>query len=380
MSVLVEALTLIVPKKVLDVSYPGGHEAFMEAMLELERPPRFVCGLDPHLVNVSFYDPDHLTPAADMLVRHGVVPVDDDRFYELAYVDQKFGPTMPCAWLEWRQHRDGFTYAWLAGTEPGDMATPVGWTPEQSRQLVRHDVRDEPGRCMRIAEEEGLETWLDFETGRIDRGLPHRDEAAMADTPRGAASEPAGDQPGSQVATGAPPTSTESTTALGEMPSEQPDGKQGDGPGEPLMPMVLAALEERGWKYEVMGPEAVHARVRHPRSTYDVFVTIDDTLRLVCCYCMLPVHVPADRRAAVADLINRINWPLVLGCLEMDPDDGEVRYRASVDVEGGQFAPRMLNNMLSMGLHTLDRYHEAVMRVVFGYVEPEDAIVSANEG
>lgn len=38
MSVLIEALTLVVPKQVLDVGYPGGTDAFLQALRELENP------------------------------------------------------------------------------------------------------------------------------------------------------------------------------------------------------------------------------------------------------------------------------------------------------------------------------------------------------
>ena len=166
MSVLIEALTLVVPRRELDMRFPGGTSAFLEATLGLERPPRFVCGGDAHLVNLSFYDADHLAPAADLLLAHGFVDVEANRVVDVAYVEQRFGPTMPCDWLEWRNHADGFTYAWLAGTEPGDMAAPIDWTPERSRAMLREDIRDDRERMNKLAEENGIETWLDTSTGR----------------------------------------------------------------------------------------------------------------------------------------------------------------------------------------------------------------------
>lgn len=175
MSVLIEALTLVVPKIVLDVSYRGGADAYMHALLQLDQPPRYICDGDQHLINASFYDPDHMERATEMLEAHGIVSVDEDCFIEMACVDQRFGPTMPCDWLEFRRHRGGFSYAWLAGTEAGDMAAPDGWTPEQSRMLTRTDVREQAGRCLRLSAEHGLETWLDFETGKLTLGLPQRD-------------------------------------------------------------------------------------------------------------------------------------------------------------------------------------------------------------
>jgi len=153
-SVLVEALTLIVRKDVLDISYPGGEDAFLQAMLDLERPPRFVCNVDQYLINASFHGPAHILPAISLLVEHGLTPMDDDQAYEMVYVDQKFGPTMPCDWLRWGHHEDGFTYAWLVGTDPGVLATPTGWTPEQSRRLIRDDASDEVCGCILVEEDD----------------------------------------------------------------------------------------------------------------------------------------------------------------------------------------------------------------------------------
>lgn len=49
----------------------------------LERPPRFVCGGDAHLVNLSFYDADHLAPAADLVLAHGLVDVEKNRVVDV---------------------------------------------------------------------------------------------------------------------------------------------------------------------------------------------------------------------------------------------------------------------------------------------------------
>jgi hypothetical protein len=174
-SVLIEALTLVVPKVVLDVSYPGGSDAFLDALLHVAQPPRYICNGDEHLINASFYDPEHIRPAERMLQAQGVIGVDGGKFIEFACLDQRFGPTMPCDWLDFRRHRQGFSYAWLRGSSPGDMAAPDGWTAEQSKRLVRRDIRDEAGRCLLLASENGLETWIDFATGEVSESLPQRE-------------------------------------------------------------------------------------------------------------------------------------------------------------------------------------------------------------
>src|ERR1043166_2362029 len=123
MSVLIEALTMVVPRRVLDVSYPGGPGAFLQALAGLERPPRFVCDGDPEVVAASFHDRRPLEPAYDLLEEY-LICSDGKEFVELALVREGQGPPMPCGWLEWKNHEDGFTFAWHAGGEPGMLAPP----------------------------------------------------------------------------------------------------------------------------------------------------------------------------------------------------------------------------------------------------------------
>jgi hypothetical protein len=175
MSVLIEGLTLVVKKLQLEIGYPGGASAFLEATLELEKPPRFACTGDEWLVHLGFYDPDHITPCLQLLYDHGLVAVDEGEFVDMAFIDQHHGPTMPCSWLEWKRHDDGFTLAWIAGTDPSEMVVYEGWTPENSRSMVRFDVRDDPDRMPSSRMSNGLETVLDLKTGHVIEALPHRD-------------------------------------------------------------------------------------------------------------------------------------------------------------------------------------------------------------
>src|ERR1043165_4341132 len=110
MSVLIGALAMVVPRRVLDVSYPGGTGAFLQALAALERPPRFVCDGDPELVAASFHDQRHLEPAYDLL-EECLICSDGKEFVELALVRAGQGPPSPCEWLQGEKHEGGVTLA-----------------------------------------------------------------------------------------------------------------------------------------------------------------------------------------------------------------------------------------------------------------------------
>jgi hypothetical protein len=123
--------------------------------------------MDDDLICLSYFSPDAADRAIVPLIQAGLTETIDDAFADFAIVDQRYGPTLPCTWLIWSQDPLGFTSAWLAGALPGELSTPEGWTLESSLRLRRVDIRNFPDRALKLADENGVETWLDFHTGRI---------------------------------------------------------------------------------------------------------------------------------------------------------------------------------------------------------------------
>lgn len=77
-----------------------------------------------------------------------------------------------------------------------------------------------------------------------------------------------------------------------------------------------------------------------------------------------------DRRGAVA---HQCADPL--GNFELDFADGELRFRASLDVEEGLLSEKMVGNMLGFSMHSMERFHDALMRIAFGDGDPELSLV-----
>ena len=176
MSILIEALSLVVPRRVLDVSWPDGADGwFCHAYLSDDVRHAV---MDDHLACVSALDPEPLLALVEELKELGVVVSDDGRAYDLVMVDQETGPVLPADWLVVERHAHGFTRAWHAAGmwadgEPGELDTPRDWRLEHSWRLIRHDVRDGNDDWLRLsADDDGLETWIDFSTGQMNQALP----------------------------------------------------------------------------------------------------------------------------------------------------------------------------------------------------------------
>ena len=88
---------------------------------------------------------------------------------------------------------------------------------------------------------------------------------------------------------------------------------------------------------------------------------------------MLPDKVPEERRAAVGELLARINYGLIVGNFEIDLTDGEVRFKASVDFGGGEPSVALLKPLVATSLAQFDRWLPALRAVAGGQEEPAPA-------
>jgi hypothetical protein len=146
--------------------------------------------------------------------------------------------------------------------------------------------------------------------------------------------------------------------------------------GGGLIAAARAMLDSHGYRYNEIDANAVSVAIRHTYGVYTIFFRTNDETDLVRVLCSYASYIPEDRRVAVAEVLARINARLWVGNFELDFVDGEVRHRVSIDVENGWLSEKMVDNMMGFTLSSMDRYHQAIMRVAFGGVEPVAALES----
>jgi hypothetical protein len=147
-----------------------------------------------------------------------------------------------------------------------------------------------------------------------------------------------------------------------------------------LMPVIVETLERQGVRFETEpGRSRVKLRINGEEITYDCLIMADEGLSLVRCYVRPPVWVPEPARTAMCEAVTRANYALPFGNFEMDMDDGELCFKAGVDVEGGTLTPQMVDSLVGVGVAMCNLFYPAFMRVVYGGVPPERAIREVGE-
>ncbi len=99
-------------------------------------------------------------------------------------------------------------------------------------------------------------------------------------------------------------------------------------------------------------------------------------------YSICPLRVPEAKRAAMSEFLTRVNYGVVIGNFEMDLDDGEVRYKTSLDLEDvtePAVLPALLGHIVYANVAAMDRYLPGMMAVITGSKSAAEAAVLADE-
>jgi hypothetical protein len=123
MSILIEAISVIVRNEALASHYPGGVSGYAA-----DCPNHTFCS-DGRLARIGFLSPRDVRFFVEMLESHGLVGQHGAASIDIAIVDQNQGPDPCCLWLDFGHLPDGTAYCWPAGEEAGSLAVPHGWQP-----------------------------------------------------------------------------------------------------------------------------------------------------------------------------------------------------------------------------------------------------------
>ncbi len=160
-SVLVEGISVVVRVDTIEEKYPGGLEQYRRDC------PNLTFCEDGKLTRIGFMTPADVGVQVRALEERSMVFKRDGKCVDVAVVDQREGPTVPCDWLHYAKDDRGMAYCWLDGTEPGEVSVPEGWKWEESlsSQFTFVPTEEMPDRLIFVRSEGGVDVYRDRETG-----------------------------------------------------------------------------------------------------------------------------------------------------------------------------------------------------------------------
>ena len=149
-----------------------------------------------------------------------------------------------------------------------------------------------------------------------------------------------------------------------------------------LFERIAAYLDANDWNYTSNDEKncfLANCRLTDASVRVVMEATEQEDWDRVLVYSIFPVFTPEHRRAALTDAINRINYSMAFGNLEMDANDGEVRVRTAVE-GAGNLGDEMIDRALTSNLRTAESFQAALLAIAFGNASPDSVLALAERG
>jgi len=147
-----------------------------------------------------------------------------------------------------------------------------------------------------------------------------------------------------------------------------------------ILDAVTAYLDSDNWPYEKMEDEfVVRVLFRGDNAQFACFAQAREEQQQFVFYSICPVAVPEHKRPEIAEFITRANFDMVIGNFELDYEDGEVRFKTSIDVEGAELLSTLIKPILYANVLMMDQYLPGMMGVIYADKTPADAVAQVED-
>jgi hypothetical protein len=138
---------------------------------------------------------------------------------------------------------------------------------------------------------------------------------------------------------------------------------------------IVNFFEEDGWPFvQIEGEPLLQMVFQGENGKWTCYAKARDDQEQFVFYSVCPVNTPDSKRLAVAEFLTRANSGIIIGNFEMDFEDGEIRYKTSIDVEDDSLSCALIKRLVYANVMMMDAYLPGIMSVIYGDVTPVDAI------
>lgn len=128
----------------------------------------------------------------------------------------------------------------------------------------------------------------------------------------------------------------------------------------PIVDYLKHYFRERQWHYTHYQPKAsdsqrshhLSLRIKSRKIDFGYLFKVQEANGLLAVYGILPFLIPQTHQNAAMLLMTQINYDMLVGNLEMDVDDGEMRYKNAIDIEvvgmNNEIIEHLLQSVIAM--------------------------------
>jgi len=145
-----------------------------------------------------------------------------------------------------------------------------------------------------------------------------------------------------------------------------------------IIDTVTEWLEADDWDYqENEERSAVITGAKTDIAAYKMFFVAQERVQRLVLFVASDIRIQTKKRMQVIEYITRANHNMILGNLEIDMSDGELRFKIATGFKGGTLSTLMVQNMIRVAMKTMDQYVPGVEAICKGKKEVIEAIAEA---
>lgn len=138
---------------------------------------------------------------------------------------------------------------------------------------------------------------------------------------------------------------------------------------------LIDFFKAESWPFQTLPQQAtLRLAFKGKNGQWDCYAKAREEQQQVVFYSICPFTAPKATRHEIAEFITRANYGLILGNFELDLNDGDIRYKTSIDVEGDKLTGALIRNLVYTNVLTMDQYLPGIFSMLEQGMAPEQAI------
>lgn len=142
-----------------------------------------------------------------------------------------------------------------------------------------------------------------------------------------------------------------------------------------LQDRVIEFLQQENWEFTIgQNPSILRMTCQGENGQWRCYVKVKETQQQIAFYSVCPIKTSPSKLAVMAEFIARANYGVIIGNFELDFDDGEIRYKTSIDAQENSLTIGSIAQLVYTNILMMDRYFPGILDVIEQNVQPGKAI------
>lgn len=142
-----------------------------------------------------------------------------------------------------------------------------------------------------------------------------------------------------------------------------------------LLDVAKQFFDEESWRYQDIEAEGiVTVAFRGDSGQWSCYGQAQDQRNLFVFYSISPTRPDQGKIMPMCEYLTRVNYNMALGNFEMDMEDGEIRFKTSIDITGDELTVANVRQLVYSNLLTMDRYLPGIQAIANTDEAPAEVI------